>query len=79
MSTVITTAGRPDDQSLQLALEASEILGYPIVERKKQAVSRIQNTNTFQMLLLRGKIDMICIVSEWKNRFSFILILQRSD
>ena len=45
MSTVITTAGRPDDQSLQLALEASEILGYPIVERKKQSVSRIQNTH----------------------------------
>lgn len=45
MSTVITTAGRPDDQSLQLALEASAILGYPIVERKKQSVSRMQNTH----------------------------------
>jgi len=45
MSTVITTAGRPDEQSLQLALEASVILGYPIVERKKQSVSRIQNAH----------------------------------
>ncbi len=45
MSTVITTAGRPDDQSLQLALDASVILGYPIIERKKQSVSRIQNAH----------------------------------
>ncbi len=44
MSTVITTAGRPDEQSIQLANEAAEYLEYPIVERKKQSVLRIQNT-----------------------------------
>ncbi|MER2089669.1 MAG: class I SAM-dependent methyltransferase [Sporosarcina sp.] len=42
MKTIITTAGRPDEQSLQLASEAGGILGYPIIERKKQSVARIQ-------------------------------------
>ena len=51
MSTVITTAGRPDDQSLQLALEASEALGYPIVERKKQSVARMQKHYSADVLV----------------------------
>ena len=65
MSTVITTAGRPDDQSLQLALEASEILGYPIVERKKQAVSRIQNTNGSDVIVAgKNRYDLYRIGME---------------
>jgi 16S rRNA (guanine1516-N2)-methyltransferase len=44
MSTVITTAGRPDEKSIQLATKAAEYLKYPIVERKKQSVLQIQNT-----------------------------------
>ena len=39
----------------KLALEASEILGYPIVERKKQSVSRMQQESE-QMSLLLVKI-----------------------
>lgn len=42
MRTVITTAGRPDAVSLELATEAADILGYEVVERNKRSVVRIQ-------------------------------------
>lgn len=42
MSLIITTGGRPDHCSEQLALEASDALGYPFVERKKRSVDRMQ-------------------------------------
>ncbi|WP_239432372.1 class I SAM-dependent methyltransferase [Sporosarcina sp. ACRSL] len=40
--TVITTAGRPDSITYQMAAFASEALGFPIVERKKRSVLRMQ-------------------------------------
>ncbi|WP_212391856.1 class I SAM-dependent methyltransferase [Sporosarcina beigongshangi] len=42
MPTVITTGGRPDWRSEQLAKEAAAVLGYPVVERKKRSVARLQ-------------------------------------
>ena len=51
MSTVITTAGRPDDKSIQFALEASRVLGYPTVERNKQSVLRIQEISGADVLV----------------------------
>ena len=51
MSTVITTAGRPDDKSIQLALEASRALGYPIVERNKQSIHGMQKTSGADVLV----------------------------
>ena len=42
MSTIITTCGRPDELSRKLAKEAADVLGYPIVERNKQSIARIQ-------------------------------------
>ncbi len=42
MSSVITTGGRPDERSVKLAMEASEVLGYPVVERKKRSVAKLQ-------------------------------------
>ena len=42
MSVIITTGGRPDGRSNQLAMEVAEVLGYPIVERKKRSVARLQ-------------------------------------
>ncbi|WP_318614457.1 class I SAM-dependent methyltransferase [Sporosarcina sp. YIM B06819] len=42
MSTIITTGGRPDERSEQLAVDAAEVLGYPIIERKKRSVVRLQ-------------------------------------
>ncbi len=40
--TIVTTAGRPDASSERLAQEASEALGYPIVERRKRSIARLQ-------------------------------------
>ncbi|MFC5603409.1 class I SAM-dependent methyltransferase [Sporosarcina koreensis] len=40
--TIITTAGRPDQLSYELAEMASRELGFPIVERKKRSVTRMQ-------------------------------------
>ena len=42
MTTIITTGGRPDDVSRQLAAEAGAVLGYPFVERKKRSIARLQ-------------------------------------
>lgn len=42
MSVLITTGGRPDGRSEQLAREAAEALGYPVIERKKRSVVRLQ-------------------------------------
>lgn len=42
MTTIITTAGRPDDKSDKLAEIAQQELGFPIVKRKKKSVARLQ-------------------------------------
>lgn len=42
MKTVITTAGRPDAVTLDLAAKASSVLGYEIVERNKKSIARMQ-------------------------------------
>ncbi|WP_342510148.1 class I SAM-dependent methyltransferase [Sporosarcina sp. FSL K6-2383] len=42
MTVIITTGGRFDEQSEQLAAQAASILGYPVVERKKRSVIRLQ-------------------------------------
>ncbi|WP_432358804.1 class I SAM-dependent methyltransferase [Sporosarcina sp. UB5] len=39
---VITTAGRPDTLTFELAEIASQALGFPVIERKKRSVLRIQ-------------------------------------
>lgn len=41
--TIITTAGRPDPITYDLAAVASHELGFPIVERKKRSISLMQN------------------------------------
>ncbi|KAA0965883.1 hypothetical protein FQ087_06355 [Sporosarcina sp. ANT_H38] len=65
MSTVITTAGRPDDQSLRLASEASVILGFPIVERKKNSVLRIQNEHGADVIVAgKNRYDLYRIGME---------------
>jgi 16S rRNA (guanine1516-N2)-methyltransferase len=42
VNTVVTTGGRPDELSTQLATEAAKVLGYLFVERKKRSVARLQ-------------------------------------
>ncbi|MFJ7933892.1 class I SAM-dependent methyltransferase [Sporosarcina sp. NPDC096371] len=42
MSTIITTGGRPDGRSERLAQDAAEVLGCPIIERKKRSIMRLQ-------------------------------------
>lgn len=42
MKTIITTGGRPDERSEKLAQEASDVLGYEVVERKKRSIARLQ-------------------------------------
>lgn len=42
MKTIVTTAGRPDEYSIKLAVEAAEILGYPFIERRKRSIARLQ-------------------------------------
>lgn len=42
MKTVITTGGRPDEQSRKLAIEAAKVLGYDVIERNKRSITRIQ-------------------------------------
>lgn len=41
-TTIITTAGRPDEQSIKLAHEAANLLSYEVVERKKRSVKKMQ-------------------------------------
>lgn len=40
--TIVTTAGRPDEKSEELAKKAADILDVAIVPRKKRSVSRLQ-------------------------------------
>ncbi|CAM3049974.1 class I SAM-dependent methyltransferase [Filibacter tadaridae] len=42
MSGIVTTSGRPDEQSVQLAANAAEVLGFPVVERKKRSIVQLQ-------------------------------------
>ena len=51
MSTVITTGGRPDERSGQLAKEAASILGFPIIERKKRSVAKLQDVYEADVLI----------------------------
>lgn len=41
---IVTTAGRPDEQSVALAVYAAEKLQAQVVERKKRSVSKLQET-----------------------------------
>ncbi|WP_342511782.1 class I SAM-dependent methyltransferase [Sporosarcina sp. FSL K6-1522] len=51
MSTVITTAGRPDERSDHLAKEAASVLGFPIIERKKRSVAKLQEVYDADVLV----------------------------
>ncbi len=51
METVITTGGRPDENSLKYAKEAQLILGYAIIERKKRSIARIQGEYNSSVLV----------------------------
>ena len=62
MTAIITTGGRPDEQSEQLAMEAGEVLGYPIIERKKRSVARLQQQYEADIIVAR------------KNRFDLYRI-----
>lgn len=42
MKTIVTTAGRPDEVSRQLAKEASNALGYKLIDRKKRSIKKMQ-------------------------------------
>ena len=48
---IITTGGRPDDSSRQLAAEAAIALGHPVVERKKRSVTRMQEQYAADVLV----------------------------
>ncbi|RPJ94436.1 hypothetical protein CW357_15360 [Rummeliibacillus sp. TYF005] len=41
LKTIVTTAGRPDNQSLRLAEAASKALNAPFIERRKRSVKKI--------------------------------------
>lgn len=43
MSLIITTAGRPDEQSAAFLQQAAERLQAPVVERKKRSISKMQD------------------------------------
>lgn len=49
--TVITTAGRPDPITYELASVASRELGFPIVERKKRSISLMQREYSTDVLV----------------------------
>ncbi|WP_243458167.1 class I SAM-dependent methyltransferase [Sporosarcina sp. Te-1] len=51
MKTIITTAGRPDKETYQLAVAASDILGYPVIERRKRSVRKMQDTYSANVLV----------------------------
>lgn len=42
MKTIVTTAGRPDEEAWKLAEEVSKRLGYPLVARKKRSIQKMQ-------------------------------------
>lgn len=42
MTTIITTGGRPDSESEQLAEDAAKVLGYPVIKRNKRSIARLQ-------------------------------------
>lgn len=41
LKTIVTTAGRPDNQSLRLAEAASKALNAPVIERRKRSVKKL--------------------------------------
>lgn len=51
MTTIITTGGRPDEISRKLAVEASETLGYQVVERKKRSITKLQQAYKANILV----------------------------
>lgn len=51
MRLVVTTAGRPDEQSLRLATEAAAALSCPVVERGKRSVAAIQRQTQCDVLV----------------------------
>ncbi|MEK5038593.1 class I SAM-dependent methyltransferase [Sporosarcina sp. FSL K6-3457] len=59
MAAIITTGGRPDEQSEQLAMEAAEVLGYSIIERKKRSVARLQQEYEADVIVAgKGRFDL---------------------
>ncbi|MEK3934538.1 class I SAM-dependent methyltransferase [Sporosarcina sp. FSL W7-1349] len=62
MSTIITTGGRPDEVSLELALAASQALGYPFVERRKASVAGLQQRYGSHVLVAgKGRFELFRI------------------
>ncbi|MBB4826065.1 hypothetical protein HNO89_003302 [Sporosarcina luteola] len=55
MKTIITTAGRPDEETFLLAQEASRTLGYPVIDRKKRSVRNMQLTYSANVLVAGKK------------------------
>lgn len=51
MTTIITTSGRPDEAARKLATEASSILNYKIIERKKRSIGKLQQAYEANILV----------------------------
>lgn len=59
MITVITTGGRPDAESIELAHEASRSLGYPVVERRRASVTTLQQRYNANVLVAgKGRFEL---------------------
>ncbi|MFS0576349.1 class I SAM-dependent methyltransferase [Sporosarcina sp. 179-K 3D1 HS] len=62
MSTIITTGGRPDAISLELAMEASRSLGYPFVERRKASIANLQRRHQAHVIVAgKGRFELFRI------------------
>lgn len=48
---IITTAGRPDEQSAPLLRYAAEALGVPVVERNKRSIPKLQDIHQADVLV----------------------------
>ncbi|WP_052484196.1 class I SAM-dependent methyltransferase [Bacillus sp. OxB-1] len=62
MSTIITTGGRPDEVSIELAMVASQALGYPFVERRKTSVAGLQQRYGSHVIVAgKGRFELFRI------------------
>nr|WP_269135985.1 class I SAM-dependent methyltransferase [Sporosarcina cyprini] len=61
VKTIITTAGRPDEETYRLAEAASQMLGHPVIERRKRSVRNMQETYSAHVLVTG------------KNRFEYFV------
>lgn len=75
MKTIVTTAGRPDEVSRQLAKEASNALGYKLIDRKKRSIKKMQQQYE-SAVLVAGNDRFELYRPGMEKPFSFIPIRQ---